>query len=1045
MAAAGLATLDPGQFETIDTQLAVANLLTGSIHGYKFNDLNDNNVDDGDPRLEGVTFTLTGDADGDGTTDTLTDVTGVDGRYDFDDLFPGDYILVETPPASAVDPTPTPINLTVQSGEELVAAAGLATLDPGQFETIDTQLAVANLLTGSIHGYKFNDLNDNNVDDGDPRLEGVTFTLTGDADGDGTTDTLTDVTGVDGRYDFDDLFPGDYILVETPPASAVDPTPTPINVTVQSGEELVAAAGLATLDPGQFETIDTQLAVANLLTGSIHGYKFNDLNDNNVDDGEPRLAGVTFTLTGDADGDGTTDTLTDVTGVDGRYDFDDLFPGDYVLVETPPASAVDQTPTPINLTVQSGEELVAAAGLATLDPGQFETIDTQLAVANLLLGVLRGTKFHDLNADGTDGGGTDPRLEGWEIRAYADLNGNGQLDNADIAGGVISDDVTNMDGDYELFLEPGDYVVVEVLQQDWNQSHPADSVNGVEPGLGEFGHAITLVSGQVLEDVDFGNWQEATVTGRKFDDLDANGDDDSGTDPGLEGWEIRAYADLNGNEQLDATEIAAGVVSSATTDSNGNYTLSLSPGDYILVEVLQAGRIQTHPADTVNLIDSTLGEFGHAVTLVSGQLDEENDFGNSLEERPDALILGQKFNDRDGDGVQDPNGADNIAGNADDEVGLPGWEIRIFVDENNNGVLDQAEFDANPFPNSATTDADGIWDLTIPGELLPLNLIIVEVQQAGWNQTDVLGPATIDPGAVSVPSSLVLSGGLNTGSLVLGERGYAIAGIEDGFEVSAVDFGNMQQELADATVSGSKVATTCDPARPTKRCFLVSAQDEPVADWQIRLYVDDNGNGALDQAEFDANPFPTPATTQQDGSWDFVIPGTLLPLDLIVVEELQDGWTQSSSGGPASVSPAGSVVPSSLVLATGLNTGSLELGERGYAIEEVVDGTEVTDVDFSNIRIAGTTTASNRSSDEGGGEGELASVAPQTTGAGEGESLFPTAGQSPVSSGLLATSDASSVDDAASDGESRDEVFALMDRDPRFLRRLFLASRFGDI
>ena len=47
--------------------------------------------------------------------------------------------------------------------------------------------------------------------------------------------------------------------------------------------------GLAPLLVGQFETVDAQLAVANVLAGSVHGYKYNDLNGNGTDDGEPRL------------------------------------------------------------------------------------------------------------------------------------------------------------------------------------------------------------------------------------------------------------------------------------------------------------------------------------------------------------------------------------------------------------------------------------------------------------------------------------------------------------------------------------------------------------------------------------------------------------------------------------------------------------------------------------------------------------------------------------------------------------------------------------
>ena len=80
-------------------------------------------------------------------------------------------------------------------------------------------------------------------------------------------------------------------------------TATPIKLTIRSGEEQVALPGQAALLPGQSESINPDLAVANVLSGSIHGYTFNDLNRNGADDMEPRLAGVTFTLRGDVDRD----------------------------------------------------------------------------------------------------------------------------------------------------------------------------------------------------------------------------------------------------------------------------------------------------------------------------------------------------------------------------------------------------------------------------------------------------------------------------------------------------------------------------------------------------------------------------------------------------------------------------------------------------------------------------------------------------------------------------------------------------------------------
>ena len=54
------------------------------------------------------------------------------------------------------------------------------------------------------------------------------------------------------------------------------------------------------------------------------------------------------------------------------------------------------------------------------------------------------------------------------------------------------------------------------------------------------------------------------------------------------------------------------------------------------------------------------------ITLTSGQVDTDNNFGNYQQ----ATKSGYKFHDINADGVWDPDGVDNISGNADDEVGL---------------------------------------------------------------------------------------------------------------------------------------------------------------------------------------------------------------------------------------------------------------------------------------------------------------------------------------------------------------------------------------
>lgn len=61
--------------------------------------------------------------------------------------------------------------------------------------------------------------------------------------------------------------------------------------------------------------------------GTVHGYKFNDLNGNGVDNAEPRLAGITIVI------QGTGIQQADVTDAQGRYDFTNLPFQEYIVCE----------------------------------------------------------------------------------------------------------------------------------------------------------------------------------------------------------------------------------------------------------------------------------------------------------------------------------------------------------------------------------------------------------------------------------------------------------------------------------------------------------------------------------------------------------------------------------------------------------------------------------------------------------------------------------------------------------------------------------------
>src|SRR5207253_1445259 len=183
-----------------------------------------------------------------------------------------------------------------------------------------------------------------------------------------------------------------------------------------------------------------------------------------------------------------------------------------------------------------------------------------------------------------------------------DANASKTLDAAEVASAVSG--TTDASGNYSFpSLGTGDFIVCEVQQATWFQSRP---FNGMTPPTGEtvtnscptgstatdtnatYGYAFHM-SGADQPGNDFGNFQQGTKSGVKFNDLNADGIKDGG-EPGLNGWSIRAYVDSNGDGILGATETTFTSTTTATAGIVvGAYSFSLNPGKYVVCEVLQSG------------------------------------------------------------------------------------------------------------------------------------------------------------------------------------------------------------------------------------------------------------------------------------------------------------------------------------------------------------------------------------------------------------------------------------------------------------------------
>ena len=132
-----------------------------------------------------------------------------------------------------------------------------------------------------------------------------------------------------------------------------------------------------------------------------------------------------------------------------------------------------------------------------------------------------GTKFHDVNANGVRDAG-EPALEGWTINLYQDTETIGSYD----GGPVFKTAATDAAGLYSFAdLVNGNYIVCEALQAGWSQSAPTSAPTGETlvtncPGSTN-GYAFAT-TGANLANNDFGNFQNATKSGTKFVDINAN-------------------------------------------------------------------------------------------------------------------------------------------------------------------------------------------------------------------------------------------------------------------------------------------------------------------------------------------------------------------------------------------------------------------------------------------------------------------------------------------------------------------------------------------
>ena len=525
----------PGTFTmTVTAGATVSGLEFGNfqditVSGEVFNDLNGNgSLDPGDPGLPGWTVDLF-DSAGDLIATTTTDVNG---DYSFSDLGPGTYTVVEEILPGWVQTFPAPPGTYTVTASSGLNETGL---NFGDFEQV------------TYSGTVYDDLNGNGVDDpGEPGLQGWTVELLSNGS---VVETTTSAS--DGSYSFADVAPGAYTIEEIMQTGWFQTEPqNPFfySVTATSG------SSQSGLNFGNFQLVN--------ITGEV----YNDLNGNgNLDPGEPGLQGWTVNLLNQA---GNT-VATTTSDANGDYEFDDLFPGTFIVEEVLQSGWVQTQPVNPNFYT-----FATQSGLN----------ETGLNFGNAGTGTFTGTVYNDLNGDGTQES-NEPPLANWTIDLL-DSNSN-----------IVATTTSNAMGQYTFAdLGPVVYTIEEIVQPGWVITQPTNP-----PGT----YTLAAQGGTKISGLDFGNFTEVTVSGSIYNDQDGNGLRGS-SEPGLAGWTV------------DLEDSSGNVLASTLTDSNGNYSFTdVGAGSYQVAEVVPTGWVQTQPQFPINY-SFTTHSGGNLTALVFG-------------------------------------------------------------------------------------------------------------------------------------------------------------------------------------------------------------------------------------------------------------------------------------------------------------------------------------------------------------------------------------------------------------------------------------------
>ncbi|MVM34724.1 DUF11 domain-containing protein [Spirosoma sp. HMF4905] len=341
----------------------------GSLGDFVWQDTNkDGAQTSGEPGIDGVKVYL---YDQSGTTKLDSTVTAGGGKYLFDSLTDGSYVVRFIAPtgyqSTSANAASVPDDLDSDAG--LNGFTGVYTIDTSQpvsstarnNPTVDAGFF---LPTASLGNYVWADLDKDGIQDtGEPGIPGVVVTLI--SNGTVVTSTTTNGSGI---YSFTGLTPGvPYSVSFTAPAGY---TATLAQVggdlTDSDADPITGLTRSVTLAPGENNlNLDAGFYIP---SASLGNYVWVDLDKDGIqDDGEPGIPGVVVTLI--SNGTVVTSTTTNGSGI---YSFTGLTPGvPYSVSFTAPAGyTATLAQVGSDLTDSDADPITGQTRSVTLAPGE---------------------------------------------------------------------------------------------------------------------------------------------------------------------------------------------------------------------------------------------------------------------------------------------------------------------------------------------------------------------------------------------------------------------------------------------------------------------------------------------------------------------------------------------------------------------------------------------------------------------------------------------------------------------------------------------------